>query len=114
MAAGKLNHRLSFQARSLQSDGYGNEESSDFAEEFVRWAEIRPLKGGETVMAARLSGTQPVLIIVRRDSDTRTIEADWRAVDANEGTVYAITSPATDMEQERSFLTMTATAGVAA
>lgn len=113
MAAGRLNHKISFQQRQLISDGYGNSEG-DFAEEFIRWAEIKPSLGIETNAQARLAGEQPVNIRVYRDSDTRLIAADWRAVDVNEGTIYAITSPTSDMEQDRMHLTMTAVVGRAA
>lgn len=110
MAAGRLNQKLSFQQRQLVSDGYGNAEG-DFAEEFIRWAEIKPSLGIETNAQARLAGEQPVNIEVYSDSDTRLITAAWRAVDVNDGTVYAITSPSMDMKQSRMRLTMTAVAG---
>lgn len=114
MAAGRLSHRLSFRSRSLVSDGYGNQQSSDFTEAFVRWAEIKPSLGIETVAAARLAGQQPVDISVRRDSETLTIAADWQAVDVNEGTIYALTAPPIDLKQDRQYLTMKAVVGVAA
>lgn len=113
MAAGRLKHRLSFQQRQLVSDGYGNTEGG-FAEEFVRWAEVKPSLGIETVNAARLAGQQPVDIVVRRDSETLTIGADWQAVDANDGTIYALTAPPIDLKQDRQYLTMKAVIGVAA
>lgn len=112
MAAGKLQHRLAFSSREVTSDGYGNEEGSGWDARFTRWAEIVPLKGGENVLAARLTGVQPVLIRVRLDSDTEDIASDWRATDVNEGTIYALHSVA-DMEQKREMLTITAEAGVA-
>lgn len=110
--AGSLKHKISWQRRPLISDGYGNNEG-DFEEEFIRWAEIRPSLGIETVNAARLAGQQPVDIIVRRDSDTRQIAPDWRAVGVNDGVVYAITSPAIDMRQDSMHLTIKAVVGVA-
>lgn len=113
MTAGRMSHKVSFQRRQLVSDGYGNEQG-DFAEEFIRWAEIKPSLGIETNAQARLAGEQPVNIEVYRDSDTRLITAAWRAVDVNEGTIYAITSPAIDMNQDRMRLTMTAVVGRAA
>lgn len=111
MAAGKLTHRLAFASRELVDDGYGNQEG-EFVDAFTRWAEIIPLKGGENVLAARLTGVQPVVIRVLRDSETLDIAPDWRATDVNEGTIYALHSVA-DMEQKRQYLTITAEAGVA-
>lgn len=113
MAAGKLTHKISFQARPVLIDNYGNERG-DFQEIFVRSAQIRPALGIERNATARLVGEQPVEIVVYRDSDTMEIDASWRAVDVNEGTVYAITSPTIDLKQNRRMLTMTAVAGRAA
>lgn len=110
--AGSFRTKVSFQQRPAVSDGYGNNEG-DFEEEFIRWVEIRPSLGIETVNAARLAGQQPVDIIVRSDSDTRQITAAWRAVSVNDGVVYAITSPAIDVKQDRAFLTIKAVVGVA-
>lgn len=111
-STGQLNNKVSFQRRPLVSDGYGNAEG-DFEEVFIRWVEIRPSLGIETVNAARLSGQQPVDIIVRMDSDTRQISAAWRAVGVNDGIVYAITSPAIDLKQDNMFLTIKAVVGAA-
>lgn len=113
MSAGRLNHKISFQSRIIISDGYGNERG-DFSEVFIRSAEIKPALGIEQNAAARLVGEQPVEIRVYRDSDTKTIDASWRAVDVNDGTVYAITSPTIDLKQDRRMLWMTAVAGRAA
>lgn len=113
MTTGRMNHRISFQQRELVSDGAGNEEG-EFEEVFIRWAEIKPALGIETNAAARLVGEQPVDLIVYKDSDTSMIEADWRAVDVNEGTIYAITSPAIDLKQDRKYLTIRGVAGRAA
>lgn len=113
MSAGRLNHKVSFQSRIIISDDYGNERG-DFQEIFIRSAQIRPALGIERNAAARLVGEQPVEITVYRDSDTMEIDASWRAVDVNEGTVYAITSPTIDLKQDRRMLTMTAVAGRAA
>lgn len=112
MTAGSLRHRLRFEAREIASDDYGNEQTA-FAERFVRPAEIMPLKGGERVLAARLEGVQPVIIRVRKDSDTSTIQPEWRAVDERSGTVYALHSVA-DMEQRSAYLDIMAETGVAA
>lgn len=113
--AGQLNRRLTFQARAAipSGDGAGNYEG-DWADQFTVSARVLPRFGGETVLASRLTGTQPVTITVRSSSDTRRITADWRAIDAREGTVYAITSPAMDPAEDGAFLEMMATTGRAA
>lgn len=113
IGAGQMKARLIFQTRASSSDSYGNHEGS-WVDQFTVAARVQPLRGGEEVIASRLSGVQPVLIIVRRSTDTRQILAAWRAVDANTGEVYALRSPATDMDEKGAFLTIVASAGVPA
>ncbi len=71
------------------------------------------MRGGEGVQAQRLVGTQPVLIIVRSDSESREITSDWRAVEMKDGTAvrYYALQLVEDMERERKFITMIAEAG---
>jgi head-tail adaptor len=112
--AGDLDHRIAWDARSVVDDGFGNTVSGPFVEQFVTYAGIKPLKGGEEVMGARLGGVQPVIITVRKSAQTDLITTDWRARDVRTGTVYAIKAPAADMEQKRAYLDILATAGEAA
>ena len=82
----------------------------DFAEQFQRCAGFIMKPGSESVLAARLQGQQPVTIIVRFDSQTRTIGTDWRAVDVRTGIAYAIKA-AEDMDRKRQWWTMVCVAG---
>lgn len=113
-SAGSLKAKVRFESRTETADAYGNVEGA-WAAQFTRRAEIKPLQGGEAVMASRLEGRQPALIIVRRDSQTKTITTDWRAVeimlDATEQ-AYNIRS-AEDMERDGRFVTILAERGVA-
>lgn len=112
MPAGQLRDRLRFESPTPQQDDYGN-EIEGWTAEFTEWAHVKPLKGSETVMAARLSGSQPVAITVRRSTRTRRITTDWRAVHTHDGTVYQIKSPPADMSGKRMYLDMVAEVGVA-
>ncbi len=116
---GQMKSRVRFDKRgTATNDGYGN-IISEFAEQFTRSAEIKPLKGGETVMAARLEGKQPALIIVRRDSLTLTINTNWRCAEIVDGTSspptlgpwFNIRGDPQDMEQDKRFLTMVCDSG---
>jgi hypothetical protein len=72
-------------------------------------------RGGEAVQAQRLAGTQPAIIIVRYDSQTRTITPAWRAIHQVDGqavATYALKT-AVDMEGDFKFWTMMAEAGAA-
>lgn len=113
MGAGQLKARLQFQSPKAASDGYGNEEEGWQEEQEVS-AQIIPLKGGEQVLAQRLSGTQPVVIRVRSSSFTRGIGADWRAVDVHSDAIYQVKAPPADMDQKRQYLDILAEQGVAA
>lgn len=91
MAAGDLPERIAFDVRDDDPDEYGN-VSGAFSEQFVVAASYAYLKGGESVLAARLTGTQPVIIEVRESSQTSEISTDWRARDTRSGTIYNIKS----------------------
>lgn len=108
--AGELNHRITFERRAVISDGYGNSEG-DWAEEFTVWAKFQAKLGGETVTAARLSGQQPVLIVVRQSGNTDLITTDWRAKD-RAGKIYNIRS-IVDPDGEGAFWEMMCQSGSA-
>lgn len=112
-SSGDLRDRLTFSKREVTADEFGNPVTGEFEDAFTRWAEIKPMRGGEDVLGARLQGTQPILIRVRYDSQTKEITPDWRAIDARDGTVYAIRT-AVDMDRRRAWIELLAEAGVAA
>lgn len=113
MNPGRMKTKLRFEARLTESDGMGNQEG-EFVGQFCRWAEVRPSLGIEAITAARLAGQQPVDISIYRDCETGRIGADWRAIDMWSGAVYALTSPAIDLDQNGARLTIKAVAGIAA
>jgi SPP1 family predicted phage head-tail adaptor len=85
MSAGMLRERLAFERRATGDDGYGNEGPfGDWERQFECHAGARPLRGSETVIAARLQGVQPYILTVRMSSNTRQVDASWRAVDLND------------------------------
>lgn len=114
--AADLRFRVRFDRKVEQSDPGGG-TVSDWSTlgtgSFVRWSDIRPMRGGEGIQAQRLTGTQPVLIITRADSNTKAIDADWRAVEMRNGSdvrFYALKT-AEDMERGNQFITMIGVAG---
>lgn len=111
-SAGELRHKVAFDKRMTVSDDYGNEQSS-FEEQFVVAAKVQAKFGGEAVAAARLTGQQPVTIIVRQSSQTRLIAVDWRARDVRSGVQYAIRS-IVDPDDRRAFFEILTQTGVAA
>jgi head-tail adaptor len=109
LGAGDFRNRVRFDKHGEQiDDGSGNFLESGWDEQFTRWAALMPMRGGEGLIADRLEGLGPAVLVVRLDSETRTITPEWRAVDLRpDGTehVYAI-KDARDMEMRGRHMTM--------
>ncbi len=114
-SAGDLRHRVEFGKRQEVNPDYpddlGNTESV-FVPQFTVWAKVQAKFGGEAVVAARLTGQQPVTIIVRQSSQTNQIKTDWQAKDTKSGEVYAIRS-IVDPDDSRAFWEILTQTGVA-
>lgn len=111
MVSEDLFHKVAFDSRAAVDDGEGNVEG-DFVQRFECRAGFTFLRGGEGVIAGRLEGRQPVVVRVRRSSNTLQIAADWQMRDLRTGVVYAVRSVVpTD---DRLFIDVTAESGVAA
>lgn len=83
---GEYNSRVTFSSRGGSGgDIYGNVDG-DWADQFTVYAKLLPLRGGESVMADRLSGKQPYIVIVRMSPETKQITTDWRAVNVEDPT----------------------------
>lgn len=90
MAAGALNRRMQFACRAEVDDGYGNPVSGDWVVQFTVWGARKYLRGGEGVLAGRLTGRQPAILTVRKSSNTAQITTEWRATDEGTGEVFNI------------------------
>lgn len=104
--AGQLRERLHFQARGTSNDGFGNTHSGDFQTVFSASGNLRPLRGNESVMAARLEGRQPFVLTVRQSAAARQVNEAWQVVDARDGRVFAITAPPVDPDGKNRWLEM--------
>ncbi|MGY6251638.1 head-tail adaptor protein [Bosea thiooxidans] len=109
--AGALNQVVAFQVRSEADDGYGNPITGDFATQFHEPCRLQPLKGGEPVLAARLTRVQPYVLRVRSSARTRRIGIDWRAVNTRTGAIYNITA-IINQDERNAYLEMLVTSGV--
>jgi SPP1 family predicted phage head-tail adaptor len=109
--AGQLIERVAFDKKGAASDGLGG-TTATWAEQFQRRAGFTHLRGGETVLAARLEGTHTIVIRVRSSTETRTVTTDWRARDVRTGTIYNIKD--ITPTEDRMFLDILAQSGVAA
>ena len=75
-------------------DGYGNSVPSGWETKLECWARIQPLKGTEAVIAARMTGVQPVIITIPITPETEDITTAWRVLHADNGETYDINSVA--------------------
>lgn len=78
---------------------------------YVCRGNIRYLRGGETVQAARLDGKQPVVVTIRRSNTAKTISTDWVMRDARRGVKFNIRSIVPT--EDRRWIEITAESGVA-
>lgn len=113
LGAGDFRSTVRLEKRAASTDQFDNETTGDWEAQFTRRAYIGPMKGGETVIAQRLEGRQPAVIVLRHDAETKTITNDWRAIeirhDGSEVT-YAI-HDVRDMENRRKHVTLLCAAG---
>lgn len=105
-----LYEAVAFDSPAQISDGQGGYEDG-WTEQFTCRAAFTYLRGGEAVMASRLEGKQPVVMRVRRSSETEAITTDWRARDTRRSEVYNVRSVIPT--EDRRWLDITAESGVA-
>lgn len=110
MSAGKLDKRIAFESPVETEDRAGGTVRG-WAAQFTVAAEYTRLRGGETVMASRLSGAQPTVIRVRVSAQARRIKTGWRGVDARSGEVFNLR--AIIETDDRAYIEITAESGVA-
>ena len=73
----RLDHRAIFSARRKISDEYGGTRE-EWVPQFTEWAGVKYLRGGESVMQARLSSRNPVIITIRNSERARQITSEWQ------------------------------------
>ena len=91
--AGNLTHRVAFDRRANVNPDFPNDFGntvSGWVEQFQCRAEFIHLRGGESVMAARLQGKHTQVIRVRATALTRSVSTDWRVRDVHSGAAFNI------------------------
>lgn len=113
MTVGSFSYRFAFDKRSAPvDDGFGNVES-DWTEQFIIWTGKKYLTGGgESVMAQRLAGHQPVILTVRSSPLTRQVTTDWRCRELSTGEGFNIKS-VTPSERREALIDFLVESGVA-
>lgn len=107
--AGDLRQSVRFERRIDVSDGIGGVTSSWTPLATVP-AKVAPMKGGESVRAARLAGVSNVEITVRSDTTSRSVTPADRAVDARSGQTYNIKWTG-NLDERGRFITIIVEAG---
>ena len=87
-----LNALVAFDAPTIVKDGSGGTVNgwSSPGVAVMAWAGIKYLRGGETVIAARLSGRQPAVVKIYATPETSQITPAWRMRDTDRDVVYNI------------------------
>jgi hypothetical protein len=111
--ASALRDKVLFERRALVDDGAGNEDGPWTPLGIERTCALAPTRGGETVIAGRLSGTAMWDCWVRDDSGTRTIRTGDRAVDARDANRVWNVRFSEDMDGTREWRLIQLEAGVA-
>ncbi len=114
--AGAMRESVVIERRAATDDGYGNTVSGDFERYWPATggiaAQVIPLRGGEAVQAARLSGSVTFEVIVRNAAGLADMTTADRVRDLRSGAIYnirAIVNP----DQRGAWLHMTCERGVA-
>lgn len=102
-----LDRVVSFRRFGEVDDGHGNKVSGH-QEVFREWARVKPMKGGEGVVEARLSARQPAILTVRATAAVEAVNADWIAVTG--GVIWSI-KESPRLTDDRQFLEMLVESG---
>lgn len=111
-ASGRLRERFTIERNMAEPDWSGHPAEPDWrtvAGPFA--AGIQFNRGGEAVLAARLTARQPAILTVRNTAAARGIKASDRAVDARSGEIFNIREQPRVSRENRGFLEMLVEAG---
>lgn len=77
MQSGDLDHRATFSVRQQVETDMGG-TLDQWVPQFTVWAAVRYLRGGESVMQARLASKNPVICTIRNSAAARRITSEWQ------------------------------------
>lgn len=95
-SAGELRYRVELWGEGPPvDDGWGGTAPGEFEQQGTEHAKIHFLRGGETVMAARLTGVHTAIFTMRSNSLTRSMTTAWelKTEDGAKWNVRAINDP---------------------
>lgn len=106
-----LDTNVTFTRNVAEPDWTGHPGEPDWQDQFTVAAGITFSRGGEAVLAARLTARQPAILRVRVSEDARKIEPDWRCR-SRDGEVFQIREKPRVARDNRGYLEMLVEAGV--
>ena len=79
MSAPNLDHYVTFRSpvQSVDADG---QIVQGWADAFEAWVAVKYLRGGESVMGARMQSRSPAILTFRNSEQARAVTSEWRAV----------------------------------
>lgn len=111
LGAGVLRHRFSIQRNMAEDDWSGHPAEPDWQEFLSVRAGIQFSRGGEAVLAARLTARQPAILTIRNSAAARGILPSDRAVNARTGEIFNIREQPREARENRGFLQMLVESG---
>lgn len=103
-STGDLRERVTIQRNVAVPDWSGQPSAPDWRDQFTIWAGIRFMRGGEAVIAARLTARQPAVLRIRNSAQARGILPSDRAVNARTGEIFNIREKPREARDNRGFL----------
>lgn len=101
---GELRELIAFEGQGMEEDPWGGPpRPGPMEEKFRSWARLKPLTGGETVIAGRLTGQQLWSITVRWSPDVATVDTTYRIRHVDTGAQFAIKALA-NRDEKRQFV----------
>ncbi|WP_173931386.1 head-tail adaptor protein [Chelativorans sp. Marseille-P2723] len=109
--APKLDTRFTFERDMAEPDWSGHPGEPDWRPLFTVWGNIAFMRGGEAVIAARLTARQPAILTIRNSAAARGIKPSDRAVNARTGEIFNIREQPRVSKDSRGFLEILVEAG---
>lgn len=90
VGAGDLRDSFTIQRDMATPDWSGHPGEPDWKDQFTIWGNITFMRGGEAVIAARLTARQPAILTIRNSVSARTILPSDRVINARTGEIFNI------------------------
>lgn len=109
--APKLDTRFVIQRDEATPDWSGHPGEPDWQDQFTVWGNITFMRGGEAVIAARLTARQPAILTIRDSAQAKGIKPSDRVKNARTGEIFNIREQPRVSRDNRGFLEMLVEAG---